>query len=140
MARGSRKRIPHRQASPQAILAAAETSGTLQTRNGDKKETPEGGDDLDAVDRAMYQGHQTKNIPWDKYAFWLAAAVAVFGVAATSIYQFTDLAANVRSIDGDVKDLKRKSEDVQTKLNENGTKIQLLERESQARGQSQRKP
>ena len=88
----------------------------------------------------MYPGHQAKKVPWDKYAFWFTVAAAVFGVAATSIYQFTDLAANVRGIDGDVKDLKRRSEDVQSKLNDHGTKIQMLERESQAKNQPQRRP
>jgi hypothetical protein len=140
MARGSRKQTPHRRPDPRAILALAETSSTLQTPGGEKKGTPEERDELEAVDRAMYSGHQAKQIPWDKYAFWFAVVVAVFGVAATSIYQFTDLAANVRGIDGDVKDLKRRSEDAQAKLNDHGTRIHVIERESQAKGQSQRRP
>lgn len=123
MARGNRKPTPHRRADPRAILAVAETSGTLQVPSGEKRGSPEERDEVDAVDRSMYPGHQPKKIPWDKYAFWFGVAMAAFGVAATSIYQFTDLAANVRGIDGDVKDLKRRSDDAQAKLNDHVTRI-----------------
>jgi hypothetical protein len=70
----------------------------------------------------------TTKTDWGKVGVWLAVGTFVFGVIVTIIWNYADAVNSIRNLGDDVKELKRKTDELLRSSLDAGARLSSLER------------
>lgn len=108
-------------------LSRADTSGTSSSAPQDASPIPlrERGERVDAPSPELLG---TTKQDWSKVGVWVTVGVFLLGIFGTAVWNYADTVAAVRGLSDDVKDLKRKADDLLRSSVDASARISALER------------
>ena len=107
----NRPRPPDQRTRSRDLLSRAETVATVTSveRNAEPVPRRLRGERVDAPTADMLSPPKTD---WVKVGVWVATVTFVFGVVVTGVWNFADTVNSVRNLGDDVRDLKRRTDDL----------------------------
>ena len=130
MARG-KPRIPTPQQKSRELLNRADTAATATSFEQPPEPIPrrQRGERVDAPTAEMRGAPPTD---WGKVGVWVAVGIFAIGLLITVVWNYADTINSIKNLNGDVGDLKKRTDELFKSSVDASTRLSSLERPAQA--------